>query len=289
MVSRRVVSLLLLLVLSLIWGSSFILIKKSLIGLSALQTGALRVLISAAAFLPWIIARRQRIPWRHLKYIVLFGLCEVGIPPYLYAIAQTRVESATAGILNSLVPLFTLAVGTLFFSLKAGRNEVAGVGLGLIGAMLLVGGGGFHFQSADLFGLLIVLATLLYAFGGNILQNRLSAVSPVDISAMAFVSMGIPSLAVLGFTGLPEVNPETIPSLLAVTVLSLVGSGAAIVLFSRLIHLSGALTASFVTYLIPVVAVVWAVLDGEILTWLQFAALFGILAGVRLVTHRPRA
>lgn len=283
---RALAPLLLLLALSLIWGSSFILIKKSLAGLTALQTGSLRVLISATFFLPWVIARRRSIPWKSLGPLVVFAACEVGIPPYLYALAQTSVDSGTAGILNSLVPLFTLVTGAAFFAIKAARRDAVGVVLGLAGAVMLVGGGGFAFRNADLLGLLIVLATLLYAFGGNILQTRLSKISPMDISALAFVSMGIPSLGILIAAGLPAVSKTTLPSLMAVTLLSLAGSAGAIVLFSRLVHLAGALFASFVTYLIPVVALGWAALDGESITFRQMIALVGILLGVALVTHR---
>lgn len=283
--TRSLAPLLLLLVLSLIWGSSFILIKKSLAGLSPLQTGSLRVLISALAFLPWIAVRRRHIPWRDMIPVMVFALCEVGIPPFLYAIAQTRVESSTAGILNSLVPLFTLITGAAFFAIKAARRDAAGVFLGLAGAVMLIGGKGFAFRSTDLYGLLIVLATILYAFAGNLLQTRLSGISPVDISALAFVSMGIPALMVLIVEGFPVVSAATAPSLAAVTVLSLVGSAMAIILFSRLVQLAGALLASFVTYLIPVVALAWAALDGEMIAAWQLVALSGILAGVALVTR----
>lgn len=277
----------LLLTLSLIWGSSFILIKKSLVALTPLQTGSLRVLISALAFLPWLIIRRRHIPWRGILPVIVFSLCEVGIPPFLYAFAQTRIDSSTAGILNSLVPLFTLITGAMFFAIRVAGRDIAGVLLGLTGAILLVGGRGFAFRSADLFGLLVVLATLLYAVAGNILQTRLSSISPMDISAMAFVSMGIPAFAILMLEGIPDVSAATLPSLTAVTILSLVGSAAAIALFSRLVQLAGALLASFVTYLIPVVALIWAVIDGETVGGLQLLALAGILGGVALVT-RPR-
>jgi len=275
-------------VLSLIWGSSFILIKKSLEGLTPLQTGSLRVLIAALVFVPWVLIRRKRIPWQRLAPVLAFALCEVGIPPYLYALAQTKVSSGTAGILNSLVPLFTLVTGAIFFAIPAARRDAAGVLLGFGGAVILVGGGGFVFHARDLLGLLIVLATLLYAFGGNIIQTRLASISPLDISALAFVSMGIPSLFVLLIEGVPAINPVTAPSLMAVTLLALVGSAGAIVLFSRLIHLSGALFASFVTYLIPVAALGWAVLDGEVVTPRQLIALAGILGGVALVNRRRR-
>ncbi len=277
-----------MLTLSLIWGSSFILIKKSLLALTPLQTGSLRVLISALAFLPWVIWRRRHIPWKGILPVIVFALCEVGIPPFLYALAQTRIDSSTAGILNSLVPLFTLITGAMFFAIGVAGRDIAGVLLGLAGAILLVGGRDFAFRSADLYGLLVVLATILYAFAGNILQTRLSAVSALDISAMAFVSMGIPASAILMFEGLPEVSAFTLPSLAAVAILSLVGSALAIVLFSRLVQLAGALLASFVTYLIPVVALIWAVADGEAIGALQLLALGSILAGVALVT-RPRS
>jgi drug/metabolite transporter (DMT)-like permease len=189
-------SIILLVILSLIWGSSFILIKKGLIGYSPAQVGALRVVIAALVFVPYIIRYFKKINLKTYGFILLFGLMEIGIPPYLYAFAQTVVNSSTAGILNSLVPLFTLLTGFIIFRVSVNSYKVIGVILGLIGAVLLVFFKSGDFSSVDFsnsWGLLIVLATLLYGLGRNILKEYLQDISDIQITALAFVSMGIPS------------------------------------------------------------------------------------------------
>ncbi len=133
----------LLAVLSLIWGSSFILIKKGLIAFSPVQLGSLRILISGIVFLPYVLFNIKKIKISKLKYILLFALMEVGIPPYLFAIAQTAVDSSTAGILNSLVPLFTLFTGIVFFRLSFNISKLSGVLIGLMGAVLMGVGRGW--------------------------------------------------------------------------------------------------------------------------------------------------
>jgi drug/metabolite transporter (DMT)-like permease len=279
-------------VLSLIWGTSFILIKKGLIAFSPIQVGSLRILISGIVFLPYVLFNIKKVKMNKWKYILLFALLEVGIPPYLFAIAQTAVDSSTAGILNSLVPLFTLFTGIMFFRLSFNISKLSGVLIGLMGAVFLIftraslhDGPGFAVDFSNMYGLLILLATLLYGFGTNLLKAYLQDVPGLLISAFSFVSMSIPAGIILLTTNIFEMDLTTgqnLNSFLAVLTLSIAGSAIAIYLYSVIVQESSALFASFVTYFIPFVSLMWGYLDKEPLNIMQFFSLACILAGIYL-------
>lgn len=285
----RIKALGLLLILSVIWGSSFILIKKGLVSFSALEVGALRIFISAIIFLPFLLAQFKKIPWNKSMYMVLFGALEIGFPPFLYSFAQLKVDSSTAGILNSLVPLFTLLSGMILFKIKFGIFKFIGVFLGLIGAILLIAQdstGNISISNIDfgnIYGVLIIIATLFYGIATNILKEHLQNIPSRLIMAVAFSSMGIFATFILiqqGFFVKPIFSETYINSFLAVLVLSAIGSALAMLLFSKLVQLSNALFASFVTYLIPFVALIWGSLDDEHVTILQVFSLIFIFAGI---------
>jgi drug/metabolite transporter (DMT)-like permease len=280
------ISIILLLFLSIIWGSSFILMKLGLTAYSWDQVGALRISISGIIFIPYVLFQLKKI--RKFNWIILFALLEVGFPPFLYTYAQTHVDSSTAGILNSLVPLFTLVTGALIFSVRTDLYKVIGVLIGLIGALLLVTfsqGEGVSFSLSNPYGLLIVLATLMYGLGGNILKEKLDDVSSMHITAVSFSSLGIIALIYLfttDFIHIPLSVYENQRALLAIVTLSVFGSALAIILFNILIKKSTALFASFVTYLIPFVALFWGFLDGENITYIYIVGLILILFGISL-------
>jgi drug/metabolite transporter (DMT)-like permease len=278
--------------LSVIWGSSFILIKKGLLAFTPLQVGSLRIVIAGLVFLPYLLMTLKKIPLHKLKYILVFALLEVGLPPYLYSIAQTVVDSSTAGILNSLVPLFTLLTGILFFNTVFNLSRFTGVLIGLVGAVLLMftraslgGGGGFELDFSNVYGLLIVLATVMYGFGGNIYKNHFQDLPSVCIASVSFVSMSIPAGIYLFTTDVFSKNysdPHTLKSFLGIAALSIIGSALAIYLFGKVIQKSDALFASFVTYFIPFVALLWGYLDGEPFNIMQPLCLLFILSGIFL-------
>lgn len=287
-------SYLFLAVLTLIWGASFILIKKALVAFSPPQLGSLRIIIAGILFLPYTLLNLKKLNPANLKYILLFGLLEIGIPPYLYSLAQTRVDSSTAGILNSLVPLFTLITGVLCFRMKLRAGKLFGVLIGLAGAILLVftrstsGGAGFALDFSNQYGLLIVFATILYGLGSNVLQTRLHETPSLLITGISFVSMSIPASVILLSSHFPDLDfssAVTQKSLLAITVLSTFGSAIAIWMLGILIQKSGALFSSFVTYLIPFVALFWGFLDGEPLNVAQFLCMGCILAGIYIANR----
>ncbi len=292
--SNKVKSIMFLILLSFIWGTSFILIKKGLLAYSPAQAGALRVAIAGIVFVPYVIKNFRKINFSVYKYILLFGLCEIGIPPYLYAFAQTQVSSSEAGILNSLVPLFTLLFGFFIFKVPTNFYKVTGVLIGLVGAILLIFFESGDFENVDFsksLGLMIVLATLLYGFASNIIKVYLQNESSIMITGVTFISVAIPSIIYLfstDFFSVTFANPDALNSLGALTLLALMGSALAMVLFAKLVQISNALFASFVTYLIPFVAILWGIIDNEFISPMSIIALVMILGGIYLANLERR-
>lgn len=282
--SPALISWLILLLLSLIWGSSFILIKKSLVAFSPQQVAGLRISISALAFQPFLWFRFKQVPWKKWPFFLIVGLMGSAIPAFLFAFAQTQINSTLAGILNSLTPLFTLVVGMLFFKTTVGWKKVTGVFIGLLGALLLIGwSSGQTFSGQWIYALLIVLATLCYAVSLNTVATFLKGIESRTISAVSFSFMGIPAIVLLGFTNFTEVlqhHPDGWSSLAAVTILALFGTVLATIIFFYLVQLNNAVFASMIAYLIPIVALGWGVADGESIEWMHLLAMIFILAGI---------
>lgn len=273
--------------LSLIWGTSFILIKKGLEGFSPTQVACLRLSISALAFVPMFILYRKRMDWSKWPYLVIVGLTGSGIPAFLFSNAQVHISSAMAGILNSLTPLFTFLLGVLFFNVRFGMSKLAGVFLGLAGAVLLIllgNEGGLSGKTA--YGLLIVLAAVCYATSTNVIGKHLREMSSILISSASFGIIGIPLMIYLlgatDFLHRMAESPQAWESLGFIVILSLVGTVAATAIFFRLIQETSPVFSSTVAYLMPLVALIWGLLDGEALNWLHLGGMALILSGVYL-------
>ena len=274
-----------LMVLALVWGSSFILIKKGLIGLTALQLGSLRI-IFAAVFLVLIgFKSLSRIPAHKWKYIALTSMFGTFIPAYLFAIAQTEIDSSVSSILNSLTPLNTLILGALVFGLQFKRNQIFGILIGLIGSALLILNGAIHHPEQNYYyAILVLIASICYAVNVNLIKKYLHDLSPLSITTGNFMVLFFPAFIILFFSGFFEVvhDVKVQESVLFIMVLGVVGTGIANILFFKLIQMSSPVFATSVTYLIPVVAFCWGLLDNEMLTPVQFFGAFIILIGVYL-------
>jgi drug/metabolite transporter (DMT)-like permease len=273
--------------LCIVWGSSFILIKKGLISFAPAEVATMRICISAFAFIPlYFFFIKDRVPVSKLGYVALAGIFGNGLPAFLYAIAQTHVESSVAGILNSLTPIFTLALGLLFFATQYKLNQLAGVLLGFLGAAAIVLlNHKFQFR-VDAFTLLIVVATICYALSANIVKAHLQGINPIALSAVAVFTVAIPAFIYSFFTDIyvsVVEDPSTHFSLLALVILALLGTVVANILFFRLIQKTTAVFASSVAYLIPVTALGWGLLDGEFLALIHVLGMALILAGVWLL------
>ncbi|KIO53695.1 DMT family transporter [Flavobacterium hibernum] len=274
-----------LLVLSLIWGSSFILIKRGLVGLTAVQVGSFRIIFAALFLLIIGFKSLKKISRRQWKFVAITSFFGTFTPAYLFAIAETQVDSSIVAILNSLTPLNTLVLGILIFGIQFQKRQVLGVFVGLVGCLLLVlSGASAHPGQNYYYVLLVVIATLCYAINVNLIKKYLSDLNSLSITTGNFAVLLLPALIILSTTDiLQRVNLEaTQHSILFVMILGVMGTGIANVLFFKLIQMSSPVFATSVTYLIPIVAFFWGLLDNEMLTPIQFFGAFIILIGVYL-------
>ncbi len=275
----------LLIVLALIWGSSFILIKRGLVGLNPFQLGSLRMVFAALFLIVIGLKSITTIPSYKWKYIGLTALFGTFLPVYLFSVAQTQIDSSISSILNSLTPLNTLVLGVLVFGLQLKRTQVIAVIIGLTGSALLILNGALNHPEQNYFyAILVIIASVSYALNVHLIKKYLSDLSPLSISTGNFMVLFFPAMIVLYSSGFFEViHVEKVQhSVLFILVLGIVGTGIANIIFFKLIQISSPVFATTVTYLIPVVAFFWGMLDYEILTPIQFVGAFIILVGVYL-------
>jgi drug/metabolite transporter (DMT)-like permease len=278
-----------LLALALIWGSSFILIKKGLVGLNPFQLGSLRIIFCTVFLLVVGFKSLAAIPLHQWKYIALTSLFGTFIPAYLFAIAETKVSSSICSILNSLTPLNTLLLGSVVFGLNFRRSQFIGILIGLIGTTVLIFSGNNHEGSENYYySVLVLIATICYATNVNLIKKYLSDVKPLSITTGNFVVMLVPAILILFLTDFSTkvTLPITHHAMLFVMILGVVGTGVANVIFYKLIQISSPVFASSVTYLIPIVACLWGLLDNETLAPLQLVGAFIILIGVYLANKK---
>lgn len=274
-----------LLVLSLVWGSSFILIKKGLVGLTAFQLGSLRIIFAAIFLLLIGFKSLLKIPRHQWKYIALTSLCGTFIPAYLFAIAETQIDSSITAILNSLTPLNTLILGASFFGITFRRSQIWGVVIGLLGCLILVFNGAVnHPEQNYYYAVLVLIASICYAVNVNLIKRYLSDLTSLSITTGNFLILLFPALGILFFTDFFDVvHVEQVQhSLWFILILGVIGTGIANVIFFKLIQISSPVFATSVTYLIPIVAIFWGLMDNETLTFVQCIGAFIILIGVYL-------
>ena len=276
----------------MLWGSSFILIKKGLEGFTPLQLTALRVLITGIFLGSIGFKKVKQIKKWQWKWIAVSGFIGTMFPTLLFSYAETEIDSAIASILNSTVPLLALVTGILFFNNQFIRKQFIGVVIGLAGSMLLIlAGASLNPDQNYWFALFPIAASLMYAFNANILKSFLEDISALGIATGSFLILVPFALGILVFTGFFDVQflaQESVQtSLFYITLLALFGTALAKILFNRLIQLSNPVFSTSVTYIIPIVALFWGFLDGEQFNLLQLAAGGVILLGV-YISNRKR-
>ena len=279
----------LLSVLALIWGSSFILIKKGLLGLSPYQLGALRIIFAAIFLLAIGFKTIPTIARHKWKYIALTSLFGTFIPAFLFSIAETEIDSSITAILNSLTPVNTLIIGMILFGLGVKRSQIWGVIMGFIGSSILVfNGASNHPEQNYYYAILVIIASICYATNVNLVKKYLSDLSPLAISTGNFLVMLFPALIILFSTGFSKIIliDETQNAMFYIAILGVIGTGVANIIFYHLIQISSPIFATSVTYLIPIVAFFWGLLDNESLSFIQFIGAFVILIGVYLSSKK---
>ena len=280
-----------LVILSLVWGSSYILIKKTLIGLTPLQLGSLRIIFTTIILLFIGFSSLKKIPKNKWKWIFLTGYIGSFFPSFLFAFAQTEIDSGVAAILNSLTPLATLIIGLGFFKFIIDSKQIVGVIIGLIGSFLLIYEGSTINPNQNLLLVaFIIAASICYASSVNILKAHLQEVPAISIALGNFLCILPPALIILFSSGFLNINfaesPEVQNSLFYILILAIFGSAFAKVLFNRFIQIASPVFASSVTYTLPIVAIMWGYLDGESINNRQFLATAIILVGVYLANRK---
>ena len=276
--------------LALIWGSSFLFIA---IGLDAFHPGLVTLLRVAlgAGFLALIPRTRAvKLDREDRGRIVLLAAIWVAIPFTLFPIAQQWIDSAIAGMLNGATPIFTALIATILLRSLPGPLQIAGLSLGFAGILAIAlpsAGGG---TTAALGVILVVLATLGYAMSLNLVPPLQQKYGSLPLMARV---QWIATLMVIPF-GVVGLGDSTFawPSLLAVAAIGILGTGLAFVLMGTLAGSVGATRASFLTYLVPVVAMVLGVIfRDEILSPVAVVGVGLVIVGAILASRRevPRA
>lgn len=281
---------LMLFLLAAIWGSSFILIKRGLEGLSPVEVALARISIATLSMSPFAFLHLKKVPRQSWIPIALVGLFGSGIPPFLFAIAQTHVPSALTGIINATTPLFAFVIGIAFFGVIFHWLKGLGVLSGLIGSAILIlyGTQGVSIEFIQ-YGLLILAATICYGTSVNIIGRYLKEVRPLTITSVSFLIIGIPAICFLFTTDIVSrlsESPVARESFGFVAILAVMGTAFANFIFFNLTQRTSALFASTVTYLIPIVAMMWGFGDGEAIGVLHILGMILILVGVYLSSNR---
>ncbi|SOS47991.1 Permease [Tenacibaculum dicentrarchi] len=276
-----------LIVLALVWGSSFILMKKALIGVTPIQLGALRILITAIFLLLIGFKSLKKIQKKHQIYILYTAFLGTFFPVFMYAFAVKGIDSAITAILSSLTPFNTFILGALIFGFAFNKKQFIGILVGLIGTLILIlKGAELNPNQNYWYAILVVFSSIGYAFNVNIIKKYLSDLDALAITTGNFLVLIIPVSLVLFFSDfftLFELNDQMTTTFGYITILAILGTGIAKILYNKMVHLTTPIFASSVTYLIPIVAVAWGLADDEKLSLVQLLAGGIILFGVWLV------
>ncbi len=277
-------------VLCLIWGSSFILMKHGLVVYTPGQVAAIRMSVAFLCLLPFVIRHLKEIPKEKWKYVIAAGVLGNGIPSILFTTAETKLSSSVAGVLNALTPVFTLIVGLMFFKFKTTATRSFGVILGFSGAVLMtIYNAEGKYEGNYLYGFLIILACIAYAFDTFILNNYLMTLNPVYVAGCALFLVGpfaITYLFTTDFTTRLAHDNGAVFSFFCAAALGAFGTAMAQALFNHMLKISSLLFSASVTYVIPVVAIVWGIFDNEKLGWIQVIGFVAVITSVFLINTR---
>ena len=279
-----------LLLLALIWGSSFILMKKGLRSFDYIQVAALRLFFSFVILLPTYFKNIRKINRTNILHILIAGYAGIFIPAFLFTKAQTEISSSLAGMINSLAPFFALLTGVLIYKNRPGKFQYFGIFLGLIGAIGLISDGNILDSVSNINGyaLYVVIATVGYGINANEVRFKLKSLTGLEITSLSFMFIGPPAGIYLIFTDFGSVfqTADWQLNLGFIFILALFGSVIALFLFNSLVHHTSALFATSVTYIIPFFAIIWGLFDGETITLVHLLSICLALLGVWLVNKK---
>lgn len=264
--------------------------KRGLEAFSSDEVAALRLSMAFLVLLPVFIKNFTKVYRAQIKGLVLTGVFGSLIPAFLFTMAETRISSALAGMLNALTPVFTIILSMIWLKIKVSRHQFLGLALGLLSAIGLI----LFDKVPDLFrnfqfGFLVVIATICYAISVNVIRKYLSQLKPLGTTAWAFSLIGpLALIYLLFFTDFKlhlSEHPRALSSLLYTAVLGIVGSALSVIAYNYLINKAGTVFASSCTYLIPIVALFWGILDGESVNFSQIACVLVLIFSVYLLNR----
>jgi drug/metabolite transporter (DMT)-like permease len=278
----------LLILLSLIWGSSFILIKRGLEIFSPGEVGAYRIVAAAIFLLPLSIPRVKNLSRKQILNLLIVGLVGSFIPAFLFAKAQTQLSSSLTGVLNALTPLFVVVIGALFFSSKITIRNGIGLGIAFIGVLVLVtvkeGAEFGAFDDINAYALFVILACVCYGFNLNLVKYRFEKLKPLEITTISLLVVLPLALIYLmagtNFSYKVVHVKGAMEALGYLTLLGVFGTALALILFNIMVKKVSPIFASSVTYLIPIVAIFWGILDGEVLQFGHYIGIAAVILGV---------
>lgn len=279
----------LLVILTLIWGTSFILIKRGLEVFSPGEVGAYRMVAAATLLLPLSLPKIKNLSKTQVKNLLIAGLLGSFIPAFLFPMAQTQLSSSLTGVLNALTPLFVVLVGAVFFNTKITRRNALGLFIAFIGVIILVaykegGNWGDSLAGINAYALFVIAACICYSFNLHVIKTRFTKLKSIEISSISLL-MILPLALIYLFAGTHFsykliTHPKAWEALGYLTILGMVGTATALVLFNIMVKSASPFFASLVTYTIPIVAIMWGVLDGEVLLLGHYLGIAGVILGV---------
>jgi drug/metabolite transporter (DMT)-like permease len=257
------------------------------------QVGALRMVIAALALLPFAIrAIRKLNSVRIVLLLTLVGLTGNFIPSFLFTYAETGISSGLAGMMNSFTPIFALLIGFIVFGDRLTKIQLLGIAIGTIGVFFLMKEGKNLSLTGDWSHIIaIMIATFCYAVSLNTIKHTLQKLKSYEIASLSFLLIFIPSIIIAiqqGSLETIQTNPKAMEGLLAITILSVVGTATALILFNKLVANASIMFASSVTYLIPVVAVLIGLYFGETINSYQVGSMFIVIVGVFIANRFSR-
>lgn len=287
----------LLILLTLIWGTSFILIKRGLEVFTPGEVGAYRMVAAATLLLPLSLPKIKNLNRTQVKNLLIAGLLGSFFPAFLFPMAQTQLSSSLTGVLNALTPLFVVLVGALFFDTKITRRNGLGLLIAFVGVIILVtykdGGGWDSLAGINAYGLFVLAACICYSFNLHVIKTRFTKLKSIEISSISLL-MILPLALIYLFAGTQfsyklVTHPQAWEALGYLTILGMVGTAIALVLFNIMVKNASPFFASLVTYTIPIVAIMWGVLDGEVLLIGHYIGIAGVILGVWIGNRKKQS
>lgn len=257
------------------------------------QVGALRMVIASLALLPFALKNLKLLQnWRTFGKLAIVGFCGNFFPAFLFTYAETGISSGYAGMLNSCTPIFAILIGAFVFKDRLMPIQLIGILIGTGGVIsLMIAGQNLSISGNWTHVGAIVIATACYAISLNVIRHTLSHLKSFQIASLAFFITILPSVIIAlqqNTLGTFQSATGSENALVAILILSVIGTAFALIIFNRLIALSSVMFASSVTYLIPIVAVVIGLSFGEEINTWQIASMAVVISGVFIANAAKR-